>query len=429
MTGVAGARRLLRVSSLWATVAQVAAKASVLVYAFVATQALPIEDVGLLFSLQGLALLALALTDLGVAGLLTRELSTRSMDASEEEALMSRALYVRILLGLPALALASLLMWRLGVTGIAGGIAVLLILGDAAVLAVIGLLESRLQAEHRFGASAVARSTSRALIAGLSLLVLLPLSRGAALVSLAAIPLVADVFHLWRQSRLLDHSFAMRRTSVQGVVAIIRRALPYAMAGIFVLVYNRLDIAIVAALAGNEEAGIYAPASRLQDALLIAPSVAVAGLAPIAARHDMPVAEVRDLLIRSLRVSVPLAVSGAVAVWVLAAVGALSLLGEEYAASALPVQLTVASVLFTAIGMPLSAVLVARGRVRENTRLLGAALVLALLAHVLLTPRLGAEAAAGIALCREALVAIGAYMIWRRTAGMMSAPTSTASAR
>jgi O-antigen/teichoic acid export membrane protein len=202
----------------------------------------------------------------------------------------------------------------------------------------------------------------------------------------------------WRAPNRLVESFKLTQW----------RSAPFAANGFLILVYNRLDVAIVAALASTVQAGIYAPASRIQDALMIGPMTIIAALAPVAAREfgqNRNIRAVKRPLAISILLSLIFAVPIAVGVAVFAPRIVQVVLGPHYVDAVVPIQVLAMSIPFIAVGAPVSAALVAIDRPGASTAMIGAGFVVAVGGMILLTPRYGAVGAAWAGMLREPVIA------------------------
>jgi O-antigen/teichoic acid export membrane protein len=197
---------------------------------------------------------------------------------------------------------------------------------------------------------------------------------------------------------------------------LLRRALPLACNGFFNLIYNRLDVALVLLLAGSAEAGLYAPASRIQDGLYLLPASAVAALLPLASRRFATgEGEVRRLLLVSIGLSLAVTLPAVGVVLLLARPLVEVLLGGEYAAAVAPVRILALSVPFIALSTPVVSTLLATDRAPATTAMFATGLVVSLTGLAILTPAGGAVGAAWASLLREpAISLVGTWLVLRR---------------
>lgn len=200
----------------------------------------------------------------------------------------------------------------------------------------------------------------------------------------------------------------------------LRASAPFAANSLMVTAYNRLDIVLVAALTTAFQAGLYAPASRVQDAFLLLPASLGLVALPVVAHtwrrsHAAVRRQVRRFVILGFLITMPVALAVAVfAPSILRLV-----LGEEYVGSAGPVRIMIWSVVLTALTAPLVAGLAGIGRARDTTKVFAAAFTTALVAHLSLDWWWGATGAAVATLSRDP-VALGVAIVLSRRAGLLS---------
>lgn len=173
----------------------------------------------------------------------------------------------------------------------------------------------------------------------------------------------------------------------------IAACLPYTGNSLLALAFSRGDLLIVALLTSPQQLGLYAPASQIQNLVNVIPVLLASGmLAAVATDEHSPAASLsiaratRRTIGWSLVAIVPLSVVGVLLMpWILPAV-----LGEDFGGAVLPAQVTLALLPATAVLVPVTQALVAGGRPLLNVQVVGAALAVSVLLHVLLVPRLGA---------------------------------------
>jgi O-antigen/teichoic acid export membrane protein len=211
----------------------------------------------------------------------------------------------------------------------------------------------------------------------------------------------------------------------------IRTALPFALSTFFTLVYNRADVYIVTVFAGTQVAGLYAPASQLQNALMVLPGIAGAAIIPVGARllseHDR--VGTAWLLGASMRLSIALTIPVTAVLWVALPHFLSGLLGHSYAGSAGPARLLLFSLPLLAVEIPLVSILTAASPKSAST-VYGIGLIVCVAAHALLDRQFGPTGAAFAALSREPAMLLGAVLALRRvhhtsaTAAKHAAPVS-----
>ncbi|MEA2528016.1 MAG: hypothetical protein QOF73_5243 [Thermomicrobiales bacterium] len=409
--------RLLVSGSAWSLLVQAVSKGTVLFTTLVAARALGVADFGLFISLQAIVLLSVSLWDFGVTPMTTRDLAAHQVAIGIA---LRRALVTRLwILPLWFVVFAGG-SWALEVRSGHPLVAAMLFALAAWSMGISGVLNGLLQGRMRFRESAYATAGGRIAFA-LAIAAVAVSAPDWGLPAMTLAFLAGEVVTLALMIRAIRHELAAPFPLVDPPAAYrstrgtLRRSSPFAFNGFFNLVYNRLDVAIVALLAGSVEAGIYAPASRIQDALLFFPSVATAALMPVAARRfgaNRDTDAVRRPLPVLILLGVVFALPAVVATVIFARPLVMIALGDQYEASVEPVRILALSIPFIAAGAPVMASLVAIDRARTTTVVYGCGLLAALGGLAILTPLWGATGAAWASMAREpiiAAVALGAF--------------------
>lgn len=410
--------RLLLSGSVWALVVQIASKFSVVVTTLVAARVLGVDRFGLFVSLQALALFSVSLWDFGFSTMATRDLAARQV---AWPVVWRRGAITRLWLS-PIWA--TLFAGGAIVLGIRDGekLAAAAVFGLSACFISIGLLiNASLQGRMRFRESALAGACGRVAFGILALLIavgrppldLLAMSIAALIGEIVITGLYA--ISSWRTSTAPP--IANMLFSYRSMWSSARRSVPFALNGFFNLVYNRLDVAIVALVGGATAAGIYAPASRVQDALLLFPTVATAGLMPIAARRygDRSDPEsIRKPLPVLILLSVAFSLPATIVTFVFARQIVHMALGSDYAGSIWPVRILALSIPFIACGGPVIASLVAIDRAASTSVIYASGLIVAVVGLLVLTPLFGATGAAWASMIREPVMAAVGILVLSR---------------
>jgi O-antigen/teichoic acid export membrane protein len=395
------ARRPLMAARLWSLAFQATSKLSLLLTLFLAASLLGVRDFGILASLQGLSYLTGFVADCGSSMLLEREVAA----GRASTALLSMAVRLRLIVVVPAailVVIATGLYTRdLGITSLATVFAIAAVAANSSALT-----DGLLQGQLRFRESALSQSAGRlTFLLGVAVLWVLRLH---SLLAIGGMFALGEVMIAAIQSRVLVGSLQFAPADDESLPRGMRSALPYWLNSVFNLTYNRADTAIVLLLAGTVQAGLYAPASSLQTALMVVPGIAVTGLPNLGARlfsqgsHDV----LRAMLRRALFGGVSLGLVCAVG---MTALGSLiyGILGSSaFHASVVPAVILSWSLPFYAAEHALLGYLIAVGRPRATTWGYGAALFTALVGLVLLTPAYGAVGAAIGSMLREPVATI-----------------------
>lgn len=421
--------RALRSSMIWTFALQAISKGSVLVSTILYARILTTTELGVFAAMQATVILAVSLWDTGFSSMLSREIAASEI---RSDSILRTAVRQRLIF-LPLFALVLGTGWFV-IEGQSHEVAVAfaLVALSGLVLGISTIFDGIIRAWLDFRTASLAQIYGR--LASIFLLTLLtvmhpnsPVVAAAAVVALTELMVLGTlVFGLWRSGSI----GAMVSGVSLPMAEITRRSWPFAANGFFTIVYNRADILLVVALAGSVQAGLYAPASRVQDALMMVPSVAAAGLIQIIARTSTQADSIesnsvfRLSVFISLGVTIPLVAIAVVCLpWFIPA-----FLGDEYTGAITPSRILALSVPMAALEAPLLSLLIAKGFARLSTLTYATALLASLVGHLILTPKLGATGAATASLLREPLALATCFFcvyraglgdsvgLWRRTA-------------
>jgi O-antigen/teichoic acid export membrane protein len=184
------------------------------------------------------------------------------------------------------------------------------------------------------------------------------------------------------------------------VQALLAETLPFAAAVGVGVAYLKADVLLLTALAGAEEAGRYAAAVRLTEALKLIPTALGAALLPA--------------LVAGRRREWPRALAAAVATGIAVVVGAgvfgetvlATAFGSGFAAAVGPLRLLSLAFLAGSVNALLIVALYARGRERDALRALASALAVNVALNLWLIPARGAWGAAAASVVSEALLVL-----------------------
>jgi O-antigen/teichoic acid export membrane protein len=390
-------RQSLLSARLWSMAFQLTSKLSLLIATLLTASLLGVRDFGVLASLQGTAYLVGFVMDFGSSTFVEREIAAGRGSAS----LLRAAIRPRLAVVAPlaVLVVAGTFAWThddLGETALS-----CVFVTAALAINTSALTNGVLQGQLRFRGSALSQSMGRVLfMLGVAVLWLL------AVRSLLVVGLVFALGELTiaaTQARLLSGNLHFEHTDRSSTKRSAREALPYWLNTVFNLIYNRADVAVVALLAGANQAGLYAPASSIQNALSIVPSLAVTGLPNVGARvfsqggHALLLSMFRRALVGGtllgLVCAVAVTIGGIPFIHLLA--------GSAFRDSVLPTIILSWSLPFYAAETAILSYLIAVGRPAATTWGYGAALVTALLGLGLLAPAYGSVGASVGSLLRE----------------------------
>jgi O-antigen/teichoic acid export membrane protein len=400
----------------WSFSGNLIGKTGIVLFTLVAAASLTSENFGELVGLQAAALLAAAAWDLGLTTITTREIAAGHIDISSASRRLLRLRLETAPLGVVAFAFG---IWLLG-RAVSLDPAVVVTMGVLAVLVGVEvLLVAALDGMLDFRTSGMATGLGRwaALLATTAVLFF----PGRALAVFAFALCLGELVAIAVASVRLGRARARERGERMpaSVVLTHRAAMPFAANGLIQFAYNRFDVLVVAAISSAAIMAAYAPASRIQDAMLLIAATAASVTLPTAARlhteETGSAGQSRAAWARITVVAVSASLALATFVWLVAGDVVPALLGQTYRGAVSPIRIIVWSVPLIAFNSVLAAVVNARRRPYYVTAAIAAAAATAMLLVVVLVPSLGADGAAIAATLREVPVALVLFVGARKT--------------
>lgn len=402
----------------WIAVTHAASKGALIVTAIVAARALDVTTFGFLMSLYAVVLIASVVWDMGMSSMISRDIAAGELTIYTGIRTITRTrVYVLPLWG-AAFALGASLVW---INRDEALWSVLIFAGVSLAHNISTFIEALLHSQLLFRSSAQAIAVGRAVqvVMGLGILFVAPEWD---LVAIAAVFLAGETGCALMLLRALNRDRGLGRQTAGGghvswsVTAALRRAVPYALSGWFKLGYGKADLIMVSVLATTLQAGLYAPATRIQDALLVVPGIAVGTLMPLAARagnEDRKTSGER-ILSQGLLISFVACIVAAAVTFLLIPLLP-HLLGAGFSGAIRPARILVWSLPFAGVQAAILAALIARGRAVATTVVHATALMVTLIAHAILDPRFGAVGGAWASFLREPFALAVAVVLLRRT--------------
>jgi O-antigen/teichoic acid export membrane protein/O-antigen ligase len=395
----------------WSVASTVASKVSVLAFTLIAIRSLEPERLGQFVTLQAAALLGAVAWDLGMSSLATREVAAGKLHGWPlvQEATRFRALTLPLCLAVFAIAITP--MGGVGRVGaMAAGLAVAYLVASGVNL----FLQASLNGYMQFRENAFANLAGGLGLVGATLfeMVLQGPRLGLPSLMLALVCgemgtlVVAGVYLLavLRRGPASPEASGARTRHLT-----FRKCTPFAASSVLGVAYNRFDVILVGALSTNVVVGMYGPASRLQDAMYLVPSVLASVLYPFASRmysEETDPRSTRRLWLGLSAVALPVSIAGAFAATILAPMVVPYVFGREYAGSISAVQLIVWSVPIITLNYGLISLVNARHKAHFASLALASALAAAFVVDIALVPSMGALGAAAGATVREVPSAI-----------------------
>ncbi|MFA5853755.1 MAG: flippase [Patescibacteria group bacterium] len=374
-----------------------------------------VENTGTYFFALSWTLMFSVITDLGLTSVLIRE---SARDHARAESIMNQILTLKAPLIFLAMLLSVVAAWVLGTRGealmmVAFGALVLAL--DGVSLMFYGVLRGHHMLSYE-GIGLVIGQTMTLVIGGYVLKTGAPLQ----MLMLALVAGSAwNAFNSWRVVRKklnLRPCFVWDRALVG---TIVRSAIPFALAGVFVKIYTNADVVLLTKLAGEEAAGLYSVPYKLTFAFQFIPMAFTAALYPAMSRaYAEDKTQLGDLLHKalwSLSVIVAPLVAGIVA---LGPEIVHMVYGADYASSILPLQILVFTLIFVFLDFPIGSLLNGSDRQATQTKLMGVATCISVALNVALIPVYGvigvaiASLVSHFVLFTGGLWAIGKFLDW-----------------
>ena len=190
--------------------------------------------------------------------------------------------------------------------------------------------------------------------------------------------------------------------------------LPFALTGICVLVYFRIDAVMLEHMKGERSVGIYGAATNLLFSAMLISQALVTSVFPVIARADsLRDPATRDVLRRALTLSLAASLPLALGTAAVAAPLMRTLYGERYAGGATTLALLFATLPLLFVTSLFGTCLGARGRQRAVLAVAAANAVLNIALNLWLIPRWDYDGAALATLVTEAL-GLALYLVFLR---------------
>lgn len=189
-----------------------------------------------------------------------------------------------------------------------------------------------------------------------------------------------------------------------------KMAFPFALAGIFTRVYSYIDSILLLKIAGNVAAGWYSVPVKITSAFQFVPLAFVAALYPkFSEYHETNKEQFSRLFYAAVKYLLVLALPISVGIGVLSRDVILTVYTDAYANSILPLQILIASMVFSFMTFLIGAVLNATNRQGIHTGIMATVMVVNIIANIILIPRYGVVGASGAALFGGVLYFVMAY--------------------
>lgn len=192
-------------------------------------------------------------------------------------------------------------------------------------------------------------------------------------------------------------------------------ALPFALSGIFVRVYSYIDTVLLQHMKGDLVVGWYSVPYKITYAFQFLPMALSAAVYPalsFAWRNNKE--QMKWIFERAVRYSILLALPIAFGISALAPEIILTIYGQEFANSILPLKISIFGLIFIFLYFPVGALLNAMDRQSTNTFFMGITMVANIILNLFLIPRYGAVGASIAAVATNAFLWLGTLLVSMR---------------
>lgn len=375
-------------NAAWLVIANTAQKAVSFIAFTIIARLVGVEVTGVYFFAVSITSIFVVFQDLGLTPVVIREMAA---DESRGKQVLGQALRLKLVL-IPVTIVATLLYAYLtGITGttfLAVALACYVMSADTIHLIWYGAIRGK--RELRFEAAGMFIGQIATAMVGISAAFL-----GYGVLGLVFSLMVGSTWHVaWSVSRALKLGL-YPQYGAHPIKHLLRSALPFGLAGIFVKIYSYVDSLMLKQIHGATDVGEYAVAYKLTYALQFLPLAFVAALYPgmsNAAQNDR--AALPGLLKGSLRLMMVASVPMAALLSSLAYIIVPLLYGRQFDGSIAPLMVLPWVLIPIFLDFPIGSLLNATHRAGQKTLSMGITMVINVVANALLIPSLGPTGAA-----------------------------------
>ncbi len=211
------------------------------------------------------------------------------------------------------------------------------------------------------------------------------------LVPLMGVYLIGSLYNLIYSLIIVKKKYNIRLKisfKPQLLKIILRVAVPFAIAGIFIRIYSSIDVIMLSKLADDKAVGIYSVAMKIVFALQFVATAFSATLYPAFSKYFI---ESKEFLAKNFTKSIYylmiLSLPMTTGVIMIADKIIPPVFGEQYTASILPLQVLIVSLIFIFLCFPLGAMLNACNKQTRNTVNLGIIALFNIILNIILIPK------------------------------------------
>lgn len=186
---------------------------------------------------------------------------------------------------------------------------------------------------------------------------------------------------------------------------LLKLALPFFVAGVFVKIYSHIDSVLLTKLAGDEAMGFYSIPYKLVFSLQVLPLAFGASVYPAFSYYWLKSRELlKTTFEKSFFYLMILVLPITFGTITLADQIIIKVFGHQYEPSILALQILILSAFFSFLTFPIGALLNACDQQKINTRNIGIAMIINVILNLILIPRFSFVGASIAALCSQALL-------------------------
>lgn len=378
-------------NTLYLTAASIGQKVLAFVYFLFVARVMKPENTGAYFLALSITTIFSVVADAGITQVVIREVAKKP---GEAVSLVRRALWLKIpfmLLGVIAAgATARLLHYDAQVQQLVW-IASVVMLADAISLLFYGVLRG--QHALQFESLGLFIGQTCTAIFGGAVLVLHP-TLPLLVVALLIGSLFNMLFSAYHVSRRLGSDVLRPTWDARQAQTLLRMALPFALAGIFVKVYSYVDSVFLSKFIGTAAVGVYSIAYKFTYAFQFLPMAFVAALYPgMSAVVGKDTQRLAELFNDAMWYVAILAAPISFGIWAIAP-DAVNLAGEGYESAAPVLQILVFALIPIFLDFPVGSLLNAADRQLTKTAIMGVTMIINVVCNAILIPGYGTIGAA-----------------------------------
>lgn len=375
-------------NAAWLVMANTAQKAVSFVGFLIIARIVGVETTGVFFFAVSITSIFVVFQDLGLTPVVIREMAA---DEARGRQALGQALRLKLLL-IPLTILATLAYaYFTGITGeifLAVAMACYVMSADSIHLIWYGALRGKRELRYEAAGMFIGQILTAIIGIGAAFL-------GYGVMGLVFSLMVGSTWHVvWSISRALKYGLYPQKGSAP-LKNLLRAAVPFGLAGIFVKVYSYVDSIMLQRLHGSVDVGEYAVAYKLTYALQFLPLAFVAALYPgmsNAAQNDRTA--LPGLLKGSLRLMMIAAVPLSALLSSLAYIVVPLLYGQQFVGSIAPLMVLPWVLIPIFLDFPIGSLLNATHRAGQKTLAMGITMIANVIANALLIPTMGPAGAA-----------------------------------